>query len=378
MTVAPATPEPGELLANGVRVLRLPGGLPWAGAAIWWQAGSRHEPAGRAGLAHCLEHLWLARPGMDARIDALGGRVNAETGRELCGVHGVAPAADAAALGRLLADAFLDPALDTEALAAERPAIIAELAGLRADRAEQAVQRAVACCWAGQPVARPPEGTLADVTGLTVADLAGYRKRLLHGGRVTLVLLGQWPAAAASELTGALASLPPGRPPWPETPTATATTEPVPAAPCHLVWVLPLGSHAGATLAAELLAGGLRSRLFRRLRREQGRLYDIQAHVEPICGAGLCLVTTSAAAGEGEAVAAAVEAELNDLARNGPQPAELAGARQRLHVAGALQGLAPEDSMRQAALAALDGHATPPAEPDALFRGPRTRIAGRA
>jgi len=371
-----ALPAPSEPLANGVRVVRLAARLPWVAAAIWWQAGSRHEPAARAGVAHCLEHLWLARAGLDARIDALGGRVNAETGRELCGIHGVAPVADAAALGRLLAEAFLAPLPDDATLAAERPAIAAELAALQADRAEQAVQRAVARCWAGQPAARAPEGAAKDLTALTLADLAGYRERLLHGGRVCLVLLGQWPDAAADELVAALAQLPPGERPGPAPLAPAAVTEPVPACACHLVWALPADTPQAAILAAELLAGGLASRLFRCLRREQGRLYDIHASTEQISGGALCLVAASAAPGQGEAVAAAVEAELDDLARHGPAAGELAAARRRLHAATALQGLAPEDSMRLAALAALDGRtAAWPADLREPFRGPRTRVA---
>lgn len=376
MTAArPVAPgAPGETLRNGLRVGRLPGRFPWVGAGLWWQAGSRHEPADCAGLAHCLEHLWFAGTAWDHRIDALGGRVNAETGRELCGLYGVAPAASAAELAHLLAEAFLAPTLDADGLAAELPAMRAELAALRADAGERAMQRAIARAWSGHPAARAPEGTADTLARVDAQRLATYRDARLHAGRVVLVLLGDWPPADLGPLTRGLEALPSGQTPRMETLIPRACHEPLPAEACHLVWALPAADGETAALTAELLAGGLGSRLFRRLRRDRGALYDIQATTECIADAALCLIRTTAPAGGAREITAAVEQELDALAEHGPSPGELAAASARQAAANALQGLAPEDWLRRRALAAVSAGAEA-TDPGAPFRAPRVRVA---
>ncbi|PWG65721.1 M16 family metallopeptidase [Spiribacter halobius] len=356
---AAAPPRPAERLANGLPLLRRPGALPWVAAGIWWQAGSRYEPAASPGLAHCLEHLWLAGSAeRDRRIDGLGGRVNAETGRELSGLYGVAPAADAAALAELLADAFMEPRLDAAAIAAERPAMLAELAALRANPAERAVQRAIARAWAGHPAARAPEGTPDGIRNLDSAGVGDYRDQRLHAGRLALVLLGDWPNSAVQPLTKALARLPAGQPPSLDPLPVSTLTEPVPAGACHLVWALPAANGGAAAALADLLAGGLGSRLFRRLRETGLGVYDIRAATEVVAGGALCLLCTSAPAGAGAEVAARVEAMLDELAAEGPSEAERALLAARQRAMEGLAGLQPEDWMRRLVLERL-ADATP-------------------
>lgn len=349
------------------------------GLGYWWLAGSRHDPARQPGLAHCLEHLWFRGPGLAERIDALGGRVNAETGRETCGLHGVSPATEAGRLAVLLGELLHAPAPDETALAAERPALLAEQASLQADPGERAVQRAIAQAWHNHPLAHPPEGTAEGLNRITAAALAEYRVEHLHAGRLVAVLLGDWPATARDRVERELAALPAGRPAAGGPPDFHAARDPIPKGACHLAWALPVpgGDVALGELAAELLAGGLGARLFRRLREERGWVYDVVARLERARDAALCVIATSAPAGLAKAVTAAVAAELDALAASGPGAAELAAAQGRLAAGRALAGLAPEATMQRAA---LDTWAPPGPEPDppalrALFAGPRVQVA---
>jgi len=108
------TATESQVLANGARSIQ-PRGAPndWVALGLWCRAGSRFERQGEAGWAHLVEHLWF-RGGrqheaiaIDRASDRLGGWVNAETGRELIGLWGLAPRHKADELATLLLDMFL-------------------------------------------------------------------------------------------------------------------------------------------------------------------------------------------------------------------------------------------------------------------------------
>jgi predicted Zn-dependent peptidase len=85
--------------------------------------GTREESAADAGHLHLLEHLLLRRTArsdssaLARRIVALGGMVNAETGREHLALIGRAPAGQASALAQLLVECLCEPAFDETDLA---------------------------------------------------------------------------------------------------------------------------------------------------------------------------------------------------------------------------------------------------------------------
>ena len=89
-----------SVLANGVNIVskRLPGHRS-AALGVWLVNGSRHESAMHSGYAHLLEHLFfkgtarLDGPALALRLEAMGGQVNAHTGRELTALHGLVPRA---------------------------------------------------------------------------------------------------------------------------------------------------------------------------------------------------------------------------------------------------------------------------------------------
>ena len=83
-----------RILPGGVRLIyeRMPHTRS-AALGIWVGSGSRFEPAGQAGISHLIEHMMFK--GTDTRtagdiareMDALGGRLNAFTGKECTCYH---------------------------------------------------------------------------------------------------------------------------------------------------------------------------------------------------------------------------------------------------------------------------------------------------
>jgi len=82
-----------------------------------------------------------------------------------------------------------------------------------------------------------------------------------------------------------------------------------------------------ARLFAEVLGGGMASRLFQSAREERGLAYAIDAYLEPYADTGLIGIYAGVAADRSLELAELCARELVDLALNGPNDAELARAK---------------------------------------------------
>src|SRR6202795_3735270 len=110
-----------SVLSNGVRVLSEP--MPQVVSAtigIWVENGSRYEQPDENGVSHFIEHLLFK--GTKARtaaqiaeqIDAVGGVLNAFTGKEYTCYYAKVLGADLAMATDLLADLLLESLLEPE------------------------------------------------------------------------------------------------------------------------------------------------------------------------------------------------------------------------------------------------------------------------
>ena len=206
--------------------------------------GTREETAADAGHLHLLEHLLLRRTArsdssaLARRIMALGGMVNAETGREHLALIGRAPAAQASALAELLVECLCEPAFDETDLALELGVIEAERTFVGQTPPHEALIR---LAWPQHPLGRlllpadPAPVDTAALQRLWARQCVGAR--LQRGGRWRLSMLPRCEAALAP-----LAKLPAGTAPdW------GAPPEFVPGRygdlheerPASLLWALP-------------------------------------------------------------------------------------------------------------------------------------------
>lgn len=356
-------------LANGARLVDLTrdtGG--WVALGLWWRAGSRYEGAGEQGWAHLLEHLWFRggrdhdAAAVDRVADRLGGQLNAETGRELIGLWGLAPADAAGDLAALLTDMLLTPAFDGPALAAERGLVLTEMAALDHAPLNRLVDAALAALWPDHPLGRPIEGRRDSVAAARVEDLRAWHGRHLTGERLIATVMGPWPPAVRERLARAVTELPTG--PGPSvTPPRVAPPDrlpPVPAGPATLLWAVPLPglgdlAHGNARLAVQALGGGLSALLPSTLRRERGLVYDISATLEPALDASAALIHADAP--DAPRTAAVVESLLDDVARSGLPTGAAATAAAALRAGETLATTRPVDAMRAAALETLAANA---------------------
>ena len=258
-------------------------------AGVWITRGAAHDPAAVAGATHLVEHLTLRACGgrdrkMLARlVDRLGGEVDAWTSSELMGIS-VNTTADAAgdALD-LLVDAVLNPTFEPEDVELERRVTRAELELVADDPAEKVGEALLKAAWGEHPLARPVIGTFETLDALTPEILRGHHETLVRPGGMIAAVVGD---VSHDDVGSRLSRLPLNRiPAVPELPPLTwqgahldlnrEGTDQVHARLAFEALAVSDPRTPALVILNRTLGDGASSRLFQRLREEEGLTYDI-------------------------------------------------------------------------------------------------------
>ena len=260
-------------------------------AGVWSARGAAHDDPSEAGATHLVEHLTLRRCGHRDRrelarlVDRLGGEVDAWTSSDAMAVS-VQTTADAVpeALD-LLVDAVLDPTFEPEDVELERRVTLAELEMVRDDPAEQVEEALLHAAWGDHPMARPVIGSEATVAGLTPEALRRHHRRLVAPGGLLAVVAGDVDPVLVRDR---LARLPldtlPVAPPLPPLTWAgrhvRLDRDGIDQVHARLAFPTPpvaAPEIASVVVLNRLLGVGASSRLFQRLREDEGLTYDISS-----------------------------------------------------------------------------------------------------
>jgi len=185
MTVS--IPEHGD---DAVRRSVLPGGLRVvteslpavrsAALGIWVSVGSRDEDPDHAGATHYLEHLLFKGTGkrtaldISAAMDAVGGELNAFTGKEYTCYYARVLDADLPLAIDVLADMVTGSLIEPKDVDAERGVILEEIA-MNDDEPADTVHEAFAQQLFGDtPLGRPILGTVASINVITREQIASH------------------------------------------------------------------------------------------------------------------------------------------------------------------------------------------------------------
>lgn len=268
---------------------------------VWVMSGSAHEAPELAGATHLVEHLTLRRcGGRDRRqlamlVDRLGGDVDAWTSHELMGVS-VQTTVDAFEQGMgLLVDAVHDPTFDPRDVELELRITRAELDLVRDDPQEQVEEAILAAAWGDHPQARPVIGTPDSLANLTPEVLRRHHHALIRPGRVLAAVVGD---VETERILQRLDGLPLGRPPVPPKLAPlrwvgrrqTLLRRGVDQVHARLAFPACAAGDPQAvvlTVLNRLVGVGASSRLFQRLREEEGLTYDIWSSPVLRLGGGL-------------------------------------------------------------------------------------------
>jgi predicted Zn-dependent peptidase len=170
-----------SVLPGGLRVVTesLPA-VRSAAVGIWASVGSRDEDLGHAGATHYLEHLLFKGTSkrtaleISAAMDAVGGELNAFTGKEYTCYYARVLDADLPLAIDVLADMVTDSLIEPKDVDAERGVILEEIA-MNEDEPSDTVHEAFAAQLFGDtPLGRPILGTVASINEITRDQIAGH------------------------------------------------------------------------------------------------------------------------------------------------------------------------------------------------------------
>ncbi|MCL4841539.1 MAG: insulinase family protein [Bryobacteraceae bacterium] len=284
-------------LSNGIRVITEPmPSVRSVAAGIWIGCGSRAEKPAENGISHFIEHMLFkgtARRGAEdiaREVDALGGQLDAFTGRELVGYTTKVLDQHLPAAFDILADMLLHPRFDEEDIEKEKGVILEELK-MELDSPESLVHELfVSNFWKRHPLGRPIIGNRRTIQSFAKPQLHDFHQRFYTPANLTITAAGhldhETVASLAERYFGALRA--PGLPPRLSAPHPHPTltlknkrslqqVHLCLGAPCHPI-NHPL-RYAAYTLNV-ILGGGMSSRLFQNIRERQGLAYNIFSELQ--------------------------------------------------------------------------------------------------
>jgi predicted Zn-dependent peptidase len=191
-TLLKETGDDGQV-ASIVRRTVLPGGLRVVTEAmpgvrsttlgLWTGVGSRDESRSLAGVTHFLEHLLFKGTrrrtalGISAELDAVGGELNAFTGKEYTCYHARVLDADVPLAVDVLCDMVTSSTLPPPEVESERNVILEEIAMHDDDHDDVVHDLFVAALYGDSALGRAITGTPETINALTRKQIAGYYRR---------------------------------------------------------------------------------------------------------------------------------------------------------------------------------------------------------
>lgn len=272
-----------------------------ASLGVWFGAGTRHEPIEANGIAHLLEHMAFkgtrrrSARAIAEEIEAVGGHLNAHTGREQTAYYAKVMKEDVALAFDIIADILLESVFDPEELAREREVVLQEI-GQVADTPDDIIfDHFQATAFPGQRLGRPVLGSAEVVASLSRDSLVSFKQGLYGASSMVLAAAGRIEHRTLVELgTQAFGHLP-------------ALAKPT-ADPAHyvggefresdsleqahllvgfpgLAWTDP--DYYALAMMSTLLGGGMSSRLFQEAREQRGLCYAIYSFVNAFHDGGM-------------------------------------------------------------------------------------------
>lgn len=300
-------------LENGLRVATF--AAPHArsvsiGAMV--DASPYHDPAGKEGLAHLVEHaLFLGTSRRDARdvskmMDFAAGSMGGFTTRDYTCYHATVLDDHQPYFFELFGDLLLNSVFPPEELEREKQVVLRELA-LEADSpAERANTLLKGLAWSGHPLGRPVAGNVESVAGLGREDVIYFMHENYLPDRICVVGAGNldhddFVAQTRDALWSMLGTSPRRPSAAPPAFRSGVAVESGPFSQAYFAIGIEAFPYAHSDryslhLLNHILGGGSSSRLFHELREKRGAVYDVGSQYHAYRDAGMLVVEGSTSA----------------------------------------------------------------------------------
>src|SRR6266536_3165178 len=197
------------VLPGGLRVITEP--LPAVRSAafgIWAGVGSRDEGPAHFGATHYLEHLLFKgtrrRTALDisAAMDAVGGELNAFTGKEYTCYYARVLDADLPLAIDVLSDMVTSSLIEPKDVDAERGVILEEIAMNDDDPTDTVHEAFAAQLFGDTPLGRPILGSVDSINSITREQIAEHYAARYTPDNVVIAAAGSLDHAQVVELAG--------------------------------------------------------------------------------------------------------------------------------------------------------------------------------
>ena len=294
-----------------VEVTRLPTGLvvvtdamphlQTASLGCWINCGSRNEHPDEHGISHFLEHMaFKGTARRTARqiaeeIEAVGGDLNAGTGVETTAYYARVLKADIGLGLDVLSDILAHPSFDPDELTREKNVIVQEIGAVEDTPDDLVFEHLQAIAFPGQPVGRSVLGTKATVRSFDAKRLRAYLARNYRAPGMVVAAAGAVRHdAVVAEAERRFGGFVGPAAPAPESArfSGGVFTEERDLEQVHIALALEGVAQRDVAIYslqvfANVLGGGMSSRLFQEVRELRGLCYSIYAFHAPYADTGM-------------------------------------------------------------------------------------------
>ena len=346
-------------LPNGVRVVSESlADLASVTAGIWVENGSRYEQPEQAGISHFLEHLFFkgterrTAAGIAEEMDAVGGVLNAFTGKEYTCYYAKVLCEHLPMALDLLADIFTHSTFPADEVERERSVVLQEISQAEDTPDDYVHELFNTAFWPDHPLARPIAGTPATVSALHREHFLAFLDARYRPDRILIAAAGnvshEQLLAVAEQHFGGLGGTAVRVDGPPPTHRPGVSIHEKDLEQVHVCLGTPGISHSdGERYAAHLLnmalGGGMSSRLFQEIRERRGKAYTVYSFLSSYLDAGYVGTYVGTSAEWVREVVEIIRAEQRRTTREGLTAAELARVKTQMK-GSMLLGLETSDS----------------------------------
>lgn len=335
------------ILDNGLRIVteRMPA-LKSVTVGIWVNVGSRDEQSGEEGVSHFLEHMFFkgtsSRSATDIsrEIDALGGDMNACTGREATTFYVKVLDQQLKPALALLSDLFRHSRFASKEIEKEKQVVLEEVRMVQDDPEDLVHELHMQQALKRHPLGRPILGQTSAIRNLRQRDLLRYVDAHYHPHetiisvagnfdftdlmRLLRKLFGNWSAAARPCLHR-----------WPPSVGRGLSVHRKSLEQAHLCLGMkgvPIDSkhRYGVHALNAILGGSVSSRLFQEIREKRGLAYSIYSCASAYSDAGTLTVYAATRPREAARMVALIGREMKRLRQRGVERKELQRTKNQL------------------------------------------------
>lgn len=333
-----------RVLPNGVRLISEKlDAVRTASIGIWVGNGSRYEPAALGGISHFIEHMIFK--GTEKRsaehiaiaMDALGGQSNAFTDKE-CTCYYMKVLDNRLKTGiSILADMFMHSRFAQEDIDLERGVVLEEIDMYEDSPEDVAIDKLFEQCYAGSALGRPILGTAETLQAINSEAMHDYMRRYYRPADTVIAVSGHFTEDDLDYIAELFSHM-----------QGEGRNQLTPAAyqpglllrekdieQNHLCLSFPGVSllseeRYAMNLLSAILGGGMSSRLFQRVREQNGLCYSIYSFTTPHLDTGLFSIYTGLGAETEHKALELIAHELRRFCADGPSADELSRCREQV------------------------------------------------